>query len=102
MICLLHLLSFLNNHSQDLFEQELAEIEALEEAEQQQENQSSRGEPCCEGSSINEQAVVFNSAVSTRSSATSGVNLSVDFSHLPFWDSSLVDLFSSGGVIFLQ
>jgi len=64
VIRLLRLLSFLDNRSRDLFERELAEIEALEEAERQQENQSSRDEPCCEGSLINDQAVASNSAVS--------------------------------------
>ncbi|KAL2219022.1 hypothetical protein M432DRAFT_399826 [Thermoascus aurantiacus ATCC 26904] len=98
VIRLLRLLSFLNNHSRDLFERELAEIEALEEAEQQQENQSSRGEPCCEGSLINDQAVASNSAVSAGSPGTSRVNLPVDFFRLPSWDSSLADLFSSGVV----
>lgn len=98
VIRLLRLLSFLDNRSRDLFERELAEIEALEEAEQQRENQSSRGESCLEGSSINNQAVASNSAVSAGSPGTSGVNLPVDFSRLPFWDSSLADLFSSGVV----
>jgi len=92
---LLCLLSFLDNCSWDLFEWELAEIEALEKAEQQQENQSSRDEPCCEGSSINDQAVAFNLAVSAGLSSTFRINLPVDFFCFSFWDSSLADLFSS-------
>lgn len=51
-------------------------------------------------SSSNTRAVTSNSAVSAGSVGASagGVNSPVDFSRLPFWDSSLVDLFSSEGV----
>ena len=96
MICLLCLLSFLDNCSRDLFEQELAEIEALKEVEQQQENQSPRGESHYEGSSVNDQAVASNSTMSAGPPGTSGINLSVGSSCLPSWDSFLADLFSSG------
>jgi len=96
VICLLCLLSFLDNCSRDLFEQELAEIEALEEVEQQQENQSSRGESHHEGSSVNDQAVASNSIMSAGPPGTPGINLSVGSSRLPSWDSFLANLFSSG------
>jgi len=96
VICLLRLLSFLDNCSQDLFERELAEIEALEELERQQGNQSSGGESHHERSSVNDQAVASNLAVSAGTPGAPGVNLSVDLSCLPSWDSFLADLFSSG------
>lgn len=96
VIRLLRLLSFLDNRSRDLFEQELAEIEALEEVERQQGNRSPRGESHHEGSSVNEQAVASNSAVSAGPPGTPGINLSVGSSRIPSWDSFLADLFSSG------
>jgi len=50
-------------------------------------------------SSSNTQAVASNSVINISLLSASGkANLSVDLSHLPFWDSSLADFFSSKAV----
>jgi len=83
--------------------EDLEELERLEaETEGPEGSRSKR--PHHEGSdadpsSSNTQAVASNSVINVSSPSASGeANLSVDLSRLPFWDSSLVDLFSSEAV----
>jgi len=83
--------------------EDLKELECLE-AETGGSESSHPKRPHHEGSdanpsSSNIQTVASNSAISAglvnASDLAGGVNLPVDLSCLPFWDSSLADLFSS-------
>jgi len=83
--------------------EDLEELERLEAETGGSEGSRSK-RPRHEGSdadpsSSNVQAVASNSAISAGSVNASdlagGVNSPVDLSRLPFWDSSLADLFSS-------
>jgi len=80
--------------------EDLEELECLEaEAEGSEGSHSKRprhGGSDANPSSSNTQAVASNSVISVSSpNASGGADLSVDLSRLPFWDSSLADLFSS-------
>jgi len=95
-----------SENAESLEEEDCKLLESLvsEGHEISEDHQSKR--PCCDlgsnPSSSNTQTIASNSTVSAGSLNTScpagEANLPVDFSCLPFWDSSLVDLFSSEAV----